>query len=403
MCCKTKLEVYMEGLHIYSEIGKLKKVLLHEPGEELNNLTPKYLGELLFDDIPWLPLAIKEHQAFAKAFKDNGIEVVYLLDLISEVLKDDKVRKEFIDTFIADLGIIPIYLATSIKSYLLKIKDGKKLATKCMVEKRLNDFVNKSIFATNPMPNLYFTRDPFAVIGSGVSINSMFSKTRKRETIFAEFIFKYHKDYKNTRVFYNRYDKYNIEGGDICVLSDKCLIVGVSERTSALAIEALANRLFFEYDTTYEVILAFHIPSARTFMHLDTIFSQVDFDKFTIHKECYDQMEVYELRKGENKKIKTKKLNKKLEQVLEEHLSKKITLIPCGGIDSINSDREQWSDGSNCICISPGVVIAYERNDITNKLLSENGIKVIVIPSSELSRGRGGPRCMTMPLVRENL
>ena len=404
----------MESLHIYSEIGKLKKVLLHEPGEELNNLTPKYLGELLFDDIPWLPLAIKEHQAFAKAFKDNGIEVVYLLDLISEVLKDDKVRKEFIDTFIADLGIIPIYLATSIKSYLLKIKDGKKLATKCMVgikldelnlnrEKRLNDFVNKSIFATNPMPNLYFTRDPFAVIGSGVSINSMFSKTRKRETIFAEFIFKYHKDYKNTRVFYNRYDKYNIEGGDICVLSDKCLIVGVSERTSALAIEALANRLFFEYDTTYEVILAFHIPSARTFMHLDTIFSQVDFDKFTIHKECYDQMEVYELRKGENKKIKTKKLNKKLEQVLEEHLSKKITLIPCGGIDSINSDREQWSDGSNCICISPGVVIAYERNDITNKLLSENGIKVIVIPSSELSRGRGGPRCMTMPLVRENL
>ena len=404
----------MESLHIYSEIGKLKKVLLHEPGEELNNLTPKYLGELLFDDIPWLPLAIKEHQAFAKAFKDNGIEVVYLLDLISEVLKDDKVRKEFIDTFIADLGIIPTYLATSIKSYLLKIKDGKKLATKCMVgikldelnlnrEKRLNDFVNKSIFATNPMPNLYFTRDPFAVIGDGVSINSMFSKTRKRETIFAEFIFKYHKDYKNTRVFYNRYDKYNIEGGDICVLSDKCLIVGVSERTSALAIEALANRLFFEYDTTYEVILAFHIPSARTFMHLDTIFSQVDYDKFTIHKECYDQMEVYELRKGENKKIKTKKVNKKLELILEEHLSKKITLIPCGGIDSINSDREQWSDGSNCICISPGVVIAYERNDITNKLLSENGIKVIVIPSSELSRGRGGPRCMTMPLVRENL
>ena len=404
----------MESLHIYSEIGKLKKVLLHEPGEELNNLTPKYLGELLFDDIPWLPSAIKEHQAFAKAFKDNGIEVVYLLDLISEVLKDDKVRKEFIDTFIADLGIIPTYLATSIKSYLLKIKDGKKLATKCMVgikldelnlnrEKRLNDFVNKSIFATNPMPNLYFTRDPFAVIGDGVSINSMFSKTRKRETIFAEFIFKYHKDYKNTRVFYNRYDKYNIEGGDICVLSDKCLIVGVSERTSALAIEALANRLFFEYDTTYEVILAFHIPSARTFMHLDTIFSQVDYDKFTIHKECYDQMEVYELRKGENKKIKTKKLSKKLEQVLEEHLSKKITLIPCGGIDSINSDREQWSDGSNCICISPGVVIAYERNDITNKLLSENGIKVIVIPSSELSRGRGGPRCMTMPLIRENL
>ena len=404
----------MESLHIYSEIGKLKKVLLHEPGEELNNLTPKYLGELLFDDIPWLPLAIKEHQAFAKAFRDNGIEVVYLLDLISEVLEKESIRKEFIDTFIRDLGTLPKSLASSIKTYLLKIKDGKSLALKCMQgiklselnlkkEKSLNDFVNKSIFATNPMPNLYFTRDPFAVIGAGVSINSMYSKTRKRETIFAEFIFKYHKDYKNTNVFYNRYDKYNIEGGDICVLSAQVLILGVSERTSALAIEALAKRLFFEYDTTYTTILAFHIPSARTFMHLDTIFSQVDFDKFTIHKECYDQMEVYELKKCENNKIKTKKLNKKLELILEDYLGKKVTLIPCGGNDSINSDREQWSDGSNCICISPGVVIAYERNDITNKLLEENGIKVIVIPSSELSRGRGGPRCMSMPLVRDDL
>ena len=406
----------MSQIKVNSEIGRLKVVLLHEPGEEIHNLTPSKLDDLLFDDIPWLPLAKKEHQAFAKAFKDNGIEVVYLIDLASEVIKDENIKKEFINTFIDDLGAVPNILKSQIFTFLMEIKDEKELIKKCItgikykelyeklhVEKnRLNDYVNTSIFATNPMPNLYFTRDPFAVINDGVSINAMYSKTRKRETIFAHFIFKYHKDYQDARIFYNRDDKYNIEGGDICVLSDKCLIVGVSQRTSALAIERLAESLFFNNNTNYESILAFHIPSERTFMHLDTIFSQVDYDKFTIHKACYEKMHVYELTK-DNNKIKTEKLNKKLELILEEKLHKKIYLIPCGGNDSIDSDREQWSDGSNCICIAPGVVIAYERNDITNNLLKEYGIKVIEIPSSELSRGRGGPRCMSMPLVREDL
>ena len=325
-------------------------------------------------------------------------------------------KEEFIKDFINDLGNIPTHQEKEIYDYLMSIKDSKKLVKKCMSgikknelykdkkEMKLDDYVNTSIFVTDPMPNLYFTRDPFTIINNGVSINSMYSKTRKRETIFAKYIFKYHKDYKNTDIYYNRDDKYNIEGGDICVLSDKCLIVGVSERTSAYAIEKLAHRLFFDFFTSYDTILAFHIPKARTFMHLDTIFSQVDYDKFTIHKSCYDKMEVYELKKDNiSNKIITKKLNKKLELILEDQLHKKITLIPCGGKDSINSDREQWSDGSNCFCIAPGVVIAYERNDITNKLLTKHGIKVISIPSSELSRGRGGPRCMSMPLYREQI
>ena len=139
-------------------------------------------------------------------------------------------------------------------------------------------------------------------------------------------------------------------------------------------------------------------------MHLDTIFSQVDYDKFTIHKGCYNEMVVYELTKNLEieRGLKVRKLDDSLENILEHYIHKKITLIPCGGDDSINSDREQWSDGSNCICISPGVVIAYERNEITNHILERNGIKVIRIPSSELSRGRGGPRCMSMHLVRED-
>ena len=406
----------MQNLNVFSEIGPLKKVLLHEPGEEINNLTPKYLEELLFDDIPWLPLAKKEHQAFAKAFKDNGVEVVYLVDLVCESLYNEEIKKEFINQFIKDLAIPYRKINTLLYEYLINIKDTKSLVLKCIAgikekelpqkeEMSLSDFVPHSIFVANPMPNLYFTRDPFVILNNGVIINRMYSNTRKRETIFGDFIFRYHKDYKNVPIYYNRYEDFNIEGGDICVLNDKTLIIGVSQRTSAAAIEELAKHLFFDFKTGYEQILAFSIPSARTFMHLDTIFSQVDYNKFTIHQGCYNEMQVLEVTKHplNKNKLKVTKLDDKLELILEKYIGKKVTLIPCGGNDSINSDREQCSDGSNCICISPGVVIAYERNEITNNILEENGIKVIRIPSSELSRGRGGPRCMSMPLFRQTL
>lgn len=404
----------MNNLSVYSEIGRLKKVLLHEPGEELNNLTPKYLGELLFDDIPWLPLAKKEHQAFAKVFKDNGVEVVYLVDLVVESILNDKIKEEFIDQYIADSNVSSLTLKELLKQYLLSFKDKKELVLKCIAgikkseisdtKVTLTDFVNDSPFITNPMPNLYFTRDPFASIYNGISLNHMYSKTRRRETIFASFIFKYHPDYRDVKKYYDRFDEFNIEGGDIHILNKETLLIGVSERTSSQAIELISKRLLYEDKTTLKRVLAFSIPKERTFMHLDTIFTQVDDAKFTIHKGCYEVLNVYELTKDETRKgnkLKVNKLDGKLEDILERYIGKKVTLIPCGGDDLITSDREQWSDGSNCVCLSPGVVIAYERNDVTNKLLEENGIKVIKIPSSELSRGRGGPRCMSMPLIRE--
>ena len=403
----------MSQLHVYSEVGKLKKVLLHEPGEELNNLTPKYLEELLFDDIPWLPLAKAEHQAFAKAFIDEGIEVVYLVDLVCEAIYNDKIKDEFINTFIKDLNIPSNTTNRLLYEYLSSFTDVRSLVLKCIAgikeselpkkeHLNLSDYILRSVFVANPMPNLYFTRDPFAVINDGVCINRMYSVTRRRETIFGDFIFRYHKDYNKSRIFYHRDDEFNIEGGDICILSDSVLAIGVSQRTSSYAIEKLARTLFYDKKTNYDTILAFYIPSERTFMHLDTIFSQVDYDKFTIHQVCYDEMIIFEVKRNLNspRGLSVTKSDDKLEIVLEKYLGKKITLIPCGGGDSITSDREQWSDGSNCICISPGVVIAYERNEVTNHILENNGIKVIRIPSSELSRGRGGPRCMSMHLER---
>ena len=405
----------MSSVKVNSEIGRLKVVLLHEPGDELHNLTPKKLDDLLFDDIPWLPLAKKEHQAFAKTFKDAGVEVVYLTDLMRDVLDiSNDIKVEFINQFIKEAHIRSNTLREIATDYLKSFKDNKELVLKTVAGikkselpnyqiKSLADHVDDYPFVTDPMPNLYFTRDPFASIGEGVSLNKMYSVTRSRETIFGEYIFKYHPNYKKTPLYYSRYEDVNIEGGDIMVLNDHVLVVGVSQRTCAEAVERLAKNLFYNNETDFDTVLALTIPQARTFMHLDTVFTQVDKDKFTIHKGCYEKLKIFRITKDMNndKKVKVVELDQKLEEVLESYIGLPITLIPCGGGDTISADREQWSDGSNFVAIAPGEVIAYERNDITNAALIKAGIKVHIIPSSELSRGRGGPRCMCMPLLRE--
>ena len=405
----------MSNIKVYSEIGKLKTVLLHEPGEELHNLTPKRLDDLLFDDIPWLPLAKKEHQEFAKTFIDNGIKVVYLVDLVKEALDtSNEVKEAFIKQFVEEANINSVTLSEAVIDYLKNIKDTKELVLKTIagIKKTdlpgfkistLRDMLDEHRFATDPMPNLYFQRDPFVSIGHSVSLNNMYSITRSRETIFGEYIFKYHPQYKDAPLLYNRNDIKNIEGGDILVLNKNTLIIGASERTTPVAIEHFAKHLFYHDENEFHTIIVLSMPKARTFMHLDTIFTQVDVNKFTVHKACYNSLRIIEVTKGENEKLVVKELKEELKAVLEKHIKQEVILIPCGGNDAISADREQWSDGSNTIAIAPGVVIAYERNDITNNVLREHGVKVFEIPSSELSRGRGGPRCMCMPLEREEI
>ena len=407
----------MKKINVNSEIGRLKVVLLHEPGDELHNLTPKKLDDLLFDDIPWLPLAKKEHQAFANTFRQAGVEVVYLTDLMRDVLDlSNEIKEQFINQFIKEANIRSNTLREIATDYLKSIKDNKELVLKSIAGIKKSDLPNSQIksladhvddypFVTDPMPNLYFTRDPFASIGNGVSLNKMYSVTRSRETIFGEYIFKYHPTYKTTPLYFSRYEDVNIEGGDIMVLNNHVLVVGVSQRTCAEAVERLAKNLFFNNETDFDTVLAFTIPQARTFMHLDTVFTQVDKNKFAIHKGCYEKLKIFRVTKDYNNegKVKVVELDQKLEDVLESYIGLPVTLIPCGGDDTISADREQWSDGSNTVALGPGEVIAYERNDITNAALIKNGIKVHIIPSSELSRGRGGPRCMCMPLVREDI
>lgn len=404
--------------NVKSEIGKLKTVLLHRPGIELENLTPKMLDKLLFDDIPWLDLAVQEHDYLANLLKNCGIEVLYLSNLVSEALETSpEVKASFIRQFLSEANIHSETLTDVLTDYLNSFTDTKKMVEKTMagirksevpnfVRRTLTDYIRDYPFVTDPMPNLYFTRDPFCVVGSGIMLNKMYTQTRSRETIYGEYIFKYHPVYGNPPgIYYFRDFPSTIEGGDVIILNEKIIAVGVSERTHPAAIEKLAKNLFYKYETSFEKVLAVDIPKTRSYMHLDTVFTQVDYDKFTTHSELRDTMRVFELTRDpdHDEKLLVKPIEKPLKEILEFYLKRDIKLIPCGGEDVIAGSREQWNDGANCLAIAPGEVIVYQRNHITNDLLVKHGVKIHTIPSSELSRGRGGPRCMSMPFYREDI
>ena len=407
----------MSVISVTNEVKNLKKVLLHRPGKELLNLTPNTLEELLFDDIPFLKMAQKEHDNFAQILKDNGVEVVYLEDLMAQSIKDNKeLRDKFIRQIIQEGGVITKRYQKIVYDYLDSIKDDKELVLKTMEGVNLNELdIGEKVSLVDmmaqdgqmilaPMPNLYFTRDPFASIGNGISLNKMYSVTRSRETIFADYIFKYHKDFKDSvDLLYDRQNPFDIEGGDILNLSENVLAIGISQRTSPDAIDLIAKNIFYHHNTSIDTILAFDIPRTRAFMHLDTVFTQVDYDKFTVHPMILNGLRVFEIKKGtHDEELKIKEISDKLENILSKYLKiDKVELILCSGGDVIASQREQWNDGSNTLCIKPGTIVVYDRNEVTNELMVKKGLTVLEMSSSELSRGRGGPRCMSMPLIRE--
>lgn len=404
------------GIHNTSEIGRLKRVLLHRPGGELENLMPEYLERLLFDDIPYLKEAQKEHDAFADCLRSQGVEVVYLTDLVVESLTDGDVRRELLRQFLDEADIQDSRTREAVEEYLSAMPDQEMVpAMMAGVRKsqlrtgsaRLGDYLSAAgddyPFAVDPMPNLYFTRDPFATIGTGVSLHKMHTVTRNRETLFGKFIFEHHPLYKNAPRWYDRGLTSSLEGGDILILSPQVLAVGISQRTREDSIDTLAETVL-TYDGTFQKVLAFNIPKTRSFMHLDTVFTMVDRDKFTVHPNILGQLTVFVMELDENRKMAIRQEDGRLEDILKEHLGlDSVTLIPCGRGSEIDAAREQWNDGSNTLAIAPGEVVVYARNYVTNQSLEEAGIRIHTIPSAELSRGRGGPRCMSMPLWREDL
>lgn len=400
-------------LEINSEIGKLNQVVVKRPGQELENLTPQFLQEFLFDDIPFLPAIQKEHDYFVNVLLKNGAEVFYLEDLVQEAIRSEDVRLAFIQDVVKEAGqfgeeanYITSYLeAFDLETLVQKVMTGvRKTDLPKRRVKRLDEMLeHRSPFYLAPLPNLYFTRDPAAVIGRGLAINHMFQPARKRESFFMKFIATHHPDFleKNAPIWFDRNSPYTLEGGDIIILSEKVVAIGISERTDPRAIQFLATNLF-QTNPIIEKIIAIELPKSRSFMHLDTVFTMVSKNQFIIHPSVISSdlnfftMEWEKL--GNEVRITAENdIKAALQKALQVP---EVDLIPCGGNDFINADREQWNDGANTLAIKPGEVVTYNRNQVSNELLKQHGIKVHEIISSELSRGRGGPRCMTMPLWR---
>ena len=400
-------------IQIFSEMEPLKRVMLHRPGAELENLMPDYLEDLLFDDIPFLAQAQQEHYFFAKVLVENGCEVVYLEDLAAETLQLSGCKEAFLDDYLQETKIQDQDVLNEVRDYFLSIKDERAFIDQTMAGLKKQDLsISKTAsfsamrendypFIIDPMPNLYFTRDPFAIIGHSISLNRMFSETRRRETLYGQYIFKHHPQFAKPSVnfLYDREEPARIEGGDQLVLSQHVLAIGISQRTEVHSIEKIAENIF-SMEPSFEHILAFDIGSERKFMHLDTVFTMIDKDKFTIHPEIEGELTLFSITK-QGQEIKVVEEKDTLDHILCRYLDlPAVELIRCGGDDITAAAREQWNDGSNTLAIAPGEVIVYDRNTITNQLLAEAGIKLHQIPGSELVRGRGGPRCMSMPFIR---
>lgn len=404
------------GIHNFSEIGKLNKVLLHRPGKELEALTPGTLSRLLFDDIPYLAAAQKEHDVFAQLLRDNGVEVIYYVDEVAKAISDPALQIQLVNDFLNLSKIHSKGLRASLTTYLLKMSP-REMVTRLIAgilreevvesgaAESLMDLVHDDYpFVSDPMPNLYFTRDPGACVGSGINIHRMHTPARRRESLLLKYMYLYNRSFaaEDNKQWYDLSGSFSIEGGDVLVLSKDIVAVGLSERTTVSGAESFARNLL--QNSGFKKVLAFDIPESRAFMHLDTVFTMVDYDKFTIHPEIEGPLAVYEMTLDKNGELRFNALKEELQDILTLELKlPAVELIRCGGDSLLAAQREQWNDGSNTLCIRPGVVITYERNYVTNELLDQHGLKVLTVPSSELSRGRGGPRCMSCPVNRDDL
>ena len=405
----------IKGVHNYSEIGKLNKVLLHRIGSEVDGLVPDNFARLLFDDIPYLKVAQQEHDRFAQILKKNGVEVIYYVDEVAKALERPGIQDRFIRELLDQTRFSSRGVREAVYAYLIVMKP-RDLVEKVIAGIRktdLTDYRPRTLaekidesypFYMDPMPNMYFTRDQGACIGNGVTIHHMSTATRRRESLLLRYMYDFNSDFApaGTEKWYDYDDPYSLEGGDILVLSRDVVAIGLSERTTAAGIETFAKNLLTGSD--FKKVLVFNIPKKRAFMHLDTVFTMVDHDKFSIHPEIEGPLQLYELSLGARGDIHLDSITEDLADILANELGlPAVKLIRCGGDDVMAAQREQWNDGSNTLCIAPGKVITYERNYVTNDLLDRNGIEVLTMPSSELSRGRGGPRCMSCPVNRDDL
>ncbi|GBG97539.1 arginine deiminase [Lactococcus termiticola] len=409
-----------KGIQVNSEIGKLKSVLLHRPGAEVENITPDTMQDLLFDDIPFLKIAQKEHDYFAQVLRDNGAETLYIEDLAVEALdKSEEIKKNFLTTLLTEHGYrhgrtfeeLQAYLSgMSTKDMVTKIYAGVRKNELDIKRSTLSDMAGsdaENLFYLNPLPNAYFTRDPQASIGVGMTINRMTFPARQPESLITEYVMAHHPRFEGTPIWRDRNHTTRIEGGDELVLSKNVVAIGVSERTSSKSIQQLAKEFFRNPASTFDTVLAVEIPHNHAMMHLDTVFTMINHDQFTVFPGIFHgdgSINTFIIKPGKDgEEVEIEHLTD-LEKALKKVLNlSELDLIECGNGDPIVAPREQWNDGSNTLAIAPGEIVTYDRNYVTIELLKQHGVKVHEILSSELARGRGGARCMSQPIWRDEI
>ena len=401
---------------VSSEIGRLREVLVHRPGLEIARITPDNKEALLFDDLLWLERAQEEHDEFVALMQGRGVDVLYFGELLAEVLRDDDLRASLVEEVISPAQCGP-RVAERLRDALREVPVAgvvevllggvleSELAERWGIDHLFADLISDRFhYVLRPLPNLLFMRDNAAWINDGLSLSVLAWPARARESGYMAAIYGHHQRFAGLDypVWYGKEpgDQFpaSIEGGDILVLSPETVVIGLGERTAPAAVEIVARRLFAAGEVQRVVVV--HLRRERSVMHLDTVFTMVDVDKFNVFPRLLDGVDVHTLRPGRRGGIEVTQEDG-LEAALRGALGRSdLTLIPTGG-DAIGRLREQWDDGNNTLALEPGVVVAYERNQETNRRLRDSGIEVLELSASELCRGRGGSRCMTQPLVRD--
>ncbi|PKF80472.1 arginine deiminase [Vibrio sp. vnigr-6D03] len=406
----------MSKLYVGSEVGQLRRVLLNRPERALTHLTPSNCQELLFDDVLAVEAAGEEHDTFAQTLREQDVEVLLLHDLLVETLAVPEARTWLLNTQISDFRYGPTF-AHELRHYLSEM-DNEHLATVLLGGLAYSELPIASAsmlpkmhqpldFVIEPLPNHLFTRDTSCWVYGGVSLNPMMMPARQRETNHLRAIYRWHPVFAGQdfiKYFGDEdlhYDNANIEGGDVLVIGNGAVLVGMSERTTPQGVENLAAGLFESGQASQ--VIAINLPKHRSCMHLDTVMTHMDVDTFSVYPEIMrNDLETWRLTPNGGKAMNVEQVPNYIhavEQALDvDHLK----IITTGG-DNYEAEREQWNDANNVLTVKPGVVVAYERNVYTNEKYDKAGIEVLTIPGNELGRGRGGARCMSCPIERDGI